>query len=190
MKSISTLEFALLGLLKQKPQSGYDLRKTFQTTAMGQYSDSPGSIYPALRRLEGKAQIERVQPGGEPSAEASADPRRKQLFRLTAEGEAALVAWLSSAVTREDVALRLAETMLRFSFMDGNVPRAAAVRFLDEYVRELSGYVETLRPQWEAMHRKAPIHTGVLAFQSGIEGMEAQLDWARRARALLAETSR
>jgi len=187
MKDASALEFALLGLLKQRPQSGYDLRKTFGTTAMRQYSDSPGSIYPALRRLEAKGRIERVGPDGEAGAGQEADPRRKQLFRLTAAGEAALLAWLSSQVTREDVALRLAETMLRFAFMDGNVPRATAIRFLDEYARELSGYVETLRPQWEAMHRSSPINTGVLAFRSGIEGMEAQLDWARRARALLAE---
>ena len=88
-------------------------------------------------------------------------------------------------MTREDVALRLAEVMLRFSFMDGNVPRSTAIRFLDDYARELGEYLEGLRPQWEAMYKLAPLHTGVLAFQSGIEGMEAQLDWARRTRALL-----
>jgi DNA-binding PadR family transcriptional regulator len=54
MNSASTLEFALTGLLRQKPQSGYDLRKTFTDTAMRHYSDSPGSIYPAMRRLQAR----------------------------------------------------------------------------------------------------------------------------------------
>ena len=50
----TALEYALLGLLHQQPQSGYDLRKVFETTALGNYSGSPGAIYPALRRLESR----------------------------------------------------------------------------------------------------------------------------------------
>ena len=34
-KPPTNLEYALLGLLHQMPQSGYDLRKIFATTAMG-----------------------------------------------------------------------------------------------------------------------------------------------------------
>ena len=48
----SLLGFALLGLLEERPRSGYDLRKVFAQTAMGTFSDSPGAIYPALGRLE------------------------------------------------------------------------------------------------------------------------------------------
>src|ERR1700675_3621423 len=88
MANSSTLEMALLGLLGQKPQSGYDLRKTFATTAMRHYSDSPGSIYPALRRLESRGLI----------ASASADDgrapdaRRRQEFALTQAGKGTLIA--------------------------------------------------------------------------------------------------
>ena len=46
------LGYALLRLLYQKSRSGYDLRKVFAETAMGNYSSSPGAIYPALQRLE------------------------------------------------------------------------------------------------------------------------------------------
>ena len=47
----STLGYALLGLLHAGPQSGYGLRRTFVTTPLAVFSDSPGAIYPALRRL-------------------------------------------------------------------------------------------------------------------------------------------
>jgi len=50
--SNSALAFALLGLIGQEPRSGYDLRKFFSSTPMISFSDSPGAIYPALRRLE------------------------------------------------------------------------------------------------------------------------------------------
>ena len=183
MKPPTTLEFALTGLLKQKPQSGYDLRKTFAITAMRHFSDSPGSIYPALRRLEARGWI-----AAELRAGDHTDNRRgRQVFHLTAAGEAALIERLGLPVTRDDVIWRMQELMLRFAFMDGNVPRSTAVRFLDEFEQALGAYVADLRIDLERMFSKMPLNTGLLAFQSGIEGFEAQLGWVRRARARLAE---
>ena len=107
MKNTSTLEYALIGLLRQKAQSGYDLRKTFVETAMRHYSDSPGSIYPALRRLARKGLIE-----AEPK-----DRRGREVFHLTAAGVEALLEWLGQGVTRDSVVLGVKELMLRFAFM-------------------------------------------------------------------------
>jgi DNA-binding PadR family transcriptional regulator len=180
---ISTLEFALLGLLRQKPKSGYDLRKIFSDTAMSNYSDSPGSIYPALRRLQAKGLIEPE------SAPAPPDPRRREAFHLTPAGVAALVEWLARDLTRDDVAMRLKEIMLRFAFMDGNVPRATAIRFLDQFEREFGAHAAELRARYERDSASGIVHTGLLAFQFGVESMEIQLDWARRARARLAANS-
>jgi len=180
VKNPSTLEFALIGLLRQKPQSGYDLRKTFTETAMRHYSDSPGSIYPALRRLKGKGLIE-----AEPK-----DRRGREQFHLTAAGVEALLKWLAQDVTRDDIVFGLKELMLRFAFMDGNVPRSTAIRFLEQFEREFSVYVGELRAKFERDSYLKPVHTGLLAFQLGVEGMEAQLSWARQARARLAEDVR
>jgi DNA-binding PadR family transcriptional regulator len=185
MKTKSTLEYALLGLLGQKPQSGYDLRKTFTNTAMRHYSDSPGSIYPALRRLQARGWIEAdPAPANQPE-----DPRRRQLFRLTSTGKTALVVWLEQPIVAGDAATRLAELMLRFAFMDGNVPRTTAVRFLEQFEQALAAHAAKLRVDFDAMSAKMPVNTGLLAFQSGIESMEAQTAWARQARARLEEAS-
>jgi len=183
MANSSMLEMALLGLLRPKPQSGYDLRKTFATTAMRHYSDSPGSIYPALRRLESRGWIAVVaQPGTRTN-----DARRRQEFALTEAGKAALIAWLEQEVSREDVTLRIAELMLRFAFMDGNIPRSTTIRFLDQFICELGIYAGELRAQFEQTSARTPLHTGLLAFESGIRGMETQLAWAQEARARLVE---
>jgi DNA-binding PadR family transcriptional regulator len=192
-RSRSTLEMALLGLLAQKPQSGYDLRKTFATTAMRHYSDSPGSIYPALRRVEAQGWIETTE-----TKNTVAEPRRRQDYRLTDTGKKTLIAWLELPVGPEDVRMRQAELMLRFAFMDGNVPRSTAIQFLEQLSRELALYAAENRTKWQLMRDliakaalgRAPIHTGLLAFESGIEGMEAQVSWARKARAQLMEDAR
>jgi DNA-binding PadR family transcriptional regulator len=183
MKTTSNLEFALAGLLKQKPQSGYDLRKTFAKTAMRHFSDSPGSIYPALRRLRARGWI---ASDAKPSSQAE-DPRRRQVFHLTAQGESSLVAWLERPVTREDVIWQLPELMLRFAFMDGNVPRSTTLRFLGQFERALAAYAGELRADFERSSSQMPLNTGLLAFQSGVEGFEAQLAWVRQARARLME---
>jgi DNA-binding PadR family transcriptional regulator len=181
MASSSTLEMALLGLLGQKPQSGYDLRKTFATTAMRHYSDSPGSIYPALRRLENRGWIAAANLDG------GKDSRKRQEFALTEAGKAVLIAWLEQEVSREDVTFLLAEVLLRFAFMDGNIPRSSTIRFLDQFSRELGAYAGELRAQFEKTSARTPLHTGLLAFELGIKGMETQLAWAQEARARLAE---
>jgi DNA-binding PadR family transcriptional regulator len=177
MNLASTLEFALAGLLRYKSQSGYDLRKTFTETAMRHYSDSPGSVYPALRRLQARGWIE-----AEPK-----DRRGREAFHLSREGVAAFLEWLTRDLTRDDVAWRLKEVMLRFAFMDGNVPRSTTIRFLDQFEREFSVYVGERRAKFERDSYMKPVHTGLLAFQMGIEVMEAQLSWARNARLRLGE---
>jgi DNA-binding PadR family transcriptional regulator len=169
-----------MGLLRQKAQSGYDLRKTFTETAMRHYSDSPGSIYPALRRLATRRLIE-----AEPK-----DRRGREAFHLTTEGVSTFLKWLEQDVTRDGVLFGLKELMLRFAFMDGNVPRSAAIRFLEQFEREFTVYVGELRAKFERDSYMKPVHTGLLAFQSGVEGMEAQLSWARKARARLMEDVR
>src|SRR5215470_5570233 len=106
----SPLEYALLGLLRHRAQSGYDLRKTFSSTPMRHFSDSPGSIYPALQRLEKRGWTAS-------SAENSDNTRKRRVFSPTRAGTAALIAWLEGPVTRDDVIWRLDQTLLRFAFL-------------------------------------------------------------------------
>ena len=87
-QSTSRLGYALLGLLQQKPASGYDLRKIFSASSMKTYSDSPGAIYPALRRLEQQGLI-RGQ------IEKSSGQRRRETFRPTPLGLRQLKEWIA-----------------------------------------------------------------------------------------------
>jgi DNA-binding PadR family transcriptional regulator len=176
-KNKSILEYALTGMLKPKPQSGYDLRKTFTTTGMRHYSDSPGSIYPALKRLVARGWIEAI-----PGSTEQHDPRKRQLFSITDAGKEALVTWLNQPVTRDDVILRVSELMLRFAFMDSNVPRTVTVQFLADFEREQAIYAAESRVKLDAMRSNYPLHTGFLAYEAGIEGMELHVSWARRSR--------
>jgi DNA-binding PadR family transcriptional regulator len=57
------LDLAVLGLLKEQPLHGYELRKRLGETLGSVWGISYGSLYPALRRLEREGAIEIVEPG-------------------------------------------------------------------------------------------------------------------------------
>src|SRR5882724_3371033 len=90
------LDHALLGMLHQQPMSGYDLRKIFISTPLKHFSDSPGSIYPALDRLERAGWIKG-------KIDANVVLRPKKIFSPTARGSARLRAWLKAPITQEDI---------------------------------------------------------------------------------------
>jgi len=175
----TTLEYALLGLIREKPRSGYELRKVFVETAMAGYSGSPGAIYPALRRLEADGLIVgTARPGG------PGRPGRE--FRLTPAGEAVLQKWLALPVTRDDVALRLDVLMLRFAFLGFADSPDRTLVFLERLEAELESFLVELEQQLEAI-RSAPLHAR-LALEAGISSIADRLRWTRAARARLTST--
>jgi DNA-binding PadR family transcriptional regulator len=66
------LELAILGLLKEQPLHGYELKKRLGDTLGFLWGVSYGSLYPALRRLERAGAIEIVAPGSAAPASAAA----------------------------------------------------------------------------------------------------------------------
>lgn len=176
MENKSLLGFALLGLLQQAPMSGYDVRKVFESTAMGSFSDSPGAIYPALRRLEVRGLARSEVPESE-------SLRKRRVFCSTPAGFAALKAWLIRPVTRDDVIRRIGDLMLRFAFMDQTLGEEQTSRFLDEFANQMANYIPALRQHLES-HVGEMSLSGRLALEFGIQGYEAQLHWARTARTL------
>jgi DNA-binding PadR family transcriptional regulator len=167
------LECALLGLVRQGVGSGYELRKQFASTPMGVFSDSPGSIYPALERLRRRGWIRPLA--------AARGPRRRRVYVVTASGNAALKEWIRRPPRREEIARSSDELLLRFAFMGQVGGRAAARHFLERFEKLTSEYVRGLRAFLKAMP-ETKVPTGRLALENGIMQYETQARWARRAR--------
>ena len=73
------LELAILGLLKERPMHGYELKKQLGQKLGFFWTVSFGSLYPTLKKLERRGVVAKV-----PSEHAS---RRKQAYRITEAGE-------------------------------------------------------------------------------------------------------
>ncbi len=114
------LDLAILGLLKEQPLHGYELKKRLGETLGSLWGISYGSLYPALRRLEHDGSIEIVEPesvsipmpatgslDGDLAAArqrrpAKATRRTKKAYRITPLGEARLAELLVDDDTAGD----------------------------------------------------------------------------------------
>ncbi len=170
----SLLGYALLGLIGLlQPCSGYDLRRLFTARPMATFSDSPGSIYPALKRLERSRAISGT-------VDAASPLRRRKLYRLSAKGKGELERWLRRPVKSDDVVRGMPELMLRFSFLDDCLGPAACRPFLESLSVALDSYAGTLREHLKS-NQADMSRSARLALGSGIMGYERQAEWARMA---------
>ncbi len=168
------LGFALLGLIRvRQPCSGYDLRGIFAGQPMGIFSDSPGSIYPALQRLEESGLVTSF-------LEETTKVRRRRLYRIGPKGQKALKQWLQSPIEPEDAARRLPELFLRFSFIEECLGPKACEVFLDSLSKALEKHLAFLHDHFGAHEQRMP-RSARLALQNGIMSFEGQLNWARMA---------
>ncbi|MCZ9340989.1 PadR family transcriptional regulator, partial [Streptomyces sp. TRM76130] len=81
------LEFAVLGLLRESPMHGYELRKRLNTSLGVFRAFSYGTLYPCLKTLVANGWLIE-EPGNPPEVTAPLTGRRaKIVYRLTAEGK-------------------------------------------------------------------------------------------------------
>ena len=162
---MTPLSFALLGLIGMEPRSGYALRKVFETTPLGNYSSSPGSIYPALKALEKSKLVRRA---------AARDARGTGAYHLTPEGGAALDAWLSGPIGE------LGEAMLRFAFLPEDAQ--AILHFLDRFEAEARAQAAALESFLAGEGAQGMSARHVMAVEHGRRGLDASAGWAAWAR--------
>lgn len=163
----SLLEYALLGLLNRQPSSGYDLRRLFLETPMGRFSDSPGSIYPALHRLERGRLIAGTQARG---------ARQRRTFCLSPSGRRTLLAWLTGPISAIDD--REGSVELKLSFLSDVAPEHIP-RFLREYADALDHERRSVALALPHLRSKLS-PSGILAIELGLYTMEARVRWCRR----------
>jgi DNA-binding PadR family transcriptional regulator len=173
VKPPTNLEYALLGLLHQVPQSGYDLRKIFATTAMGNYSSSPGAIYPALKRLETKGLIEGT-------IDDAKELRPRKIFSPSDQGKAVFRMWLQEGIGDADIGRQLDVLMLRLAFHSVLDDLGATRRFVAELAERLERNLESLTAQRKLFPEQTPIQPR-LAFDFGITQARAAVRWAHKA---------
>jgi len=91
------LDLAILGLLKEKPMHGYELKKRLSYMLGHFWSVSYGSLYPAIKRLEKSSSIERAYSVKEKT-------RHRNVYRITPAGEDRFLTLLTDKLSVDSLA--------------------------------------------------------------------------------------
>ena len=165
--AVTTLGYALLGLIRAEARTGYALRMVFETTPMGSYSSSPGSIYPALKNLEKQGLIETQATG-----------KRKSVLHITPEGRRLFDDWLTAPMGTEE---SVETALLRFAFLHDHPDRQVTLEFLATFITVLTGRASGLRNWLAGEDAQAMPLQARLAVGHGLRSLEASAQWASEA---------
>jgi len=176
MERLSDLERATLGILHARgPLTAYSVRREFETSRSSHWSGSSGAIYPLLKRLEKRGQLA--------SDPVSTGKRRGRLYRLTEEGNRALLEWLQSPVEEDEARLTYDLIRTRVAFL-GALSPTERDRMLDGAERRLGEVLTDTRRDLEASDEE-PLEQ--LSTLGGLRVLEARLAWVRQIRGRLTE---
>ncbi|CAB1060489.1 Transcriptional regulator, PadR family [Olavius sp. associated proteobacterium Delta 1] len=171
-------KYSVLGILSYGPKSGYDIKKFYQQSIAGFWSESYGQIYPILKRLaeEGLATKSIQKQEGKPD---------RHIYAITDKGREELQRWLVEPIGRY---IGRHEILLKLIFgrqisLNGNIIQIE--RFRERQLGELKE-VERLRKRSETQKTDDPnLPYWLLAFDYGKHVNEAYIQWAEKALAAL-----
>ncbi|GHE42321.1 PadR family transcriptional regulator [Streptomyces longispororuber] len=167
------LEFAVLGLLRESPMHGYELRKRLNTSLGVFRAFSYGSLYPCLKTLVANGWL--IEESGTASTEAMtplSGRRAKIVYRLTAEGKEHFEELLSQ--TGPD-AYEDEHFAARFAFF-GQTSRDVRMRVLEGRRSRLEERLEKMRASLARTRERLDDYTLELQ-RHGMESVEREVRW-------------
>ncbi|WP_129841471.1 PadR family transcriptional regulator [Streptomyces sp. RFCAC02] len=169
------LEFAVLGLLRESPMHGYELRKRLNTSLGVFRAFSYGSLYPCLKALvqQGWLAEESGRHPDDPRAAVPLSNRRaKIVYRLTAEGKERFEELLDQ--TGPD-AWEDEHFGVRFAFF-GQTSRDVRMRVLEGRRSRLEERLAKMRASMARTREKLDAYTLELQ-RHGMESVEREVRW-------------
>ncbi|GGC98492.1 hypothetical protein GCM10011342_04270 [Aquisalinus flavus] len=177
MKTLTPLNYALLGLLNRTPLTGYEMMQVFETTPLGGYSSSPGAIYPALKKLRQSGLV---------AVSGDGTSGRGDALAITPDGKAALKAWLLAPLLVKAGGIDLSGQMLKFTFTGDLLTRRQQMAFLNRLEKAITRAIDALAASRERMRDTLTSHD-LLAVEAGLLQYRAAADWCALARQTLSK---
>lgn len=168
------LEFAVLGLLREAPMHGYELRKRLNTSLGVFRAFSYGSLYPCLKTLVRRGWLVEEPSGtaGEPPAAPLGGRRARIVYRLTDEGRARFEELLGQ--TGPD-AWEDEHFGVRFAFF-GQTSRDVRMRVLEGRRSRLEERLARMRASLARTRERLDEYTLELQ-RHGLESVEREVRW-------------
>lgn len=168
------LEFAVLGLLRESPMHGYELRKRLNTSLGVFRAFSYGSLYPCLKALVQRGWLTEEPAAGQLDSRGAplAGRRAKIVYRLTAEGKEQFEELLSHSGPE---AWEDEHFGVRFAFF-GQTSRDVRMRVLEGRRSRLEERLAKMRASFARSRERLDDYTLELQ-RHGMESVEREVRW-------------
>ena len=163
-------DYVILGLLAERPLSGYQIKKIIDIRFQFFWSESFGQIFPALKSLAAQGYCEELPQEG---------TRSSRVYQITPSGREALVHWLSQPVEKESLRL---EILLKTYFSGYAAPEAMLAHlsaFEENHGKQLH-ILNLFQAELERIPDEDENHKDILrVIDFGQKANRAYLDWCR-----------
>ena len=177
---MASIRGAVLGMLKLRPMTGYEIKQAYQKGPANFMPISFGQIYPALAKLGKESLVHQDKRPGS---------RRSIRYSITSKGEEALRGWLlslSDPANHRELLLRL--------FFAAPSDLAGLLGPVESFRREeqarLVHYGDTRKWLDTAQARNPRLPIWRLVLEYGVLQSECRVRWAERALAFMTNRNR
>lgn len=176
MEQFSPTAYVILGMVREEARSGYEIKAVVDNSTRFFWAASYGQIYPELKRLSEAGLVEGI--------DAPTGGRKRTVYRITADGEEELKAWLRQPPETYEVR---DEGLLKLFFANALPPEEAI-----EILRAMRAHRLSVAEQLHAMEpmaRQKEDPFPLMVLQGGIEFTEWLADWCERMEAQILDSA-
>lgn len=171
----SSLDLAVLGLLKEGPMHGYELKKRLSTTLGPLWAVSFGSLYPCLKRLAHAGFLQDC------TAEQTARSRRRCTYEITSAGEDYFFSQLEQGAVYDADRFRLRFAFFRYLPKESRIGVLERRKvYLQEKLLEFKESLQTTRERIDS-YTLSLIKHGMESTEQDIRWLEELIDQERTA---------
>lgn len=167
----SSLELAVLGLLKEGPMHGYELRKRLATTLGPFRAVSYGSLYPCLGRMERAGLVAETS--------GAIGPRRRHAYQISPEGETYFFQQLEHGAVYDNDRFRLRFAFFRYLPKESRIGLMERRKvYLQEKLLEFKESLQTTKDRIDS-YTMSLINHGMSSCEHDIRWLEELIDQER-----------
>lgn len=175
-----SLESTLLGLLKRRPRTGYDLSKIVAKTTAFYWNATSTQVYQSLKRMaeRGWVRVETIVQTGKPS---------KQVYHINDSGEKAFMKWLQAAPGTPTQKEPFLVQMYFLNMLEKPEIIAKLEAYREEHqarLLEFQGYRSSImdpdKNEQENLARRLPLEAGIMQEEYWLQWTDMALEEVRR----------
>lgn len=175
-------QFAILGCLTVRPMSAYEIKQFIARSVSFFWTEGEAQLYPTLKNLSEKKWVNYHE-------EAASKAGKKKIYKITEQGESALLKWLNETTERS---VYRNELLLKI-FFGSNQSTDRNITLIESSRSECETNLTLLLSIKNTLRDKNITEKSLLFFEItldyGIDLLKAEINWAKKAIKRLKESS-